>query len=48
MQFSMHVTGELDSAEIIFLLSRPQETWQIDEAVLINKGKEVPLAKSSR
>ena len=43
MRFSMHVTGELDTAEVAFLLSRPQQAWQIDEAVLINKGKRVPL-----
>ena len=49
LQFSVHVTGERDNANVIFELARPKEIWQINSAMLrTDSGKEVQLYPSLR
>ena len=48
MRFSIHVTGERDTAEIVFEMSRPQDAWRIDSATLrTGNGKQVQLHPTS-
>lgn len=44
MRFSIHVTGERNTVEVVFEMSRPQDAWRVDSATLrTGNGKQLQL-----